>query len=275
MASQIILPAPPFDATGVAAWWDVTQPGFTLVDTLASPTVSYIADLMNNGFDWFQPIKTLQPSLGINGGPFFNGTGVMGMTNAAMFNGLNVFSFYALLRPDLNPSGSARTLLLCAQSSTSGSFPAGSGGASRVTLALSNGSTGRRPNLALSITDKTINTTSTTVNQSVGLANGGALADTVTKVRQGWEVDMRQSPVAYASYHNGVLDTTQTFVPVEPFPWALNNNMPGGNGILLGANSATVPAGFLFMEFVAGIFRVGVPTAAQRAGYDAYFASLA
>ncbi len=270
--APIILPTPPFDATGLLAWWDVTQPGFTLIDAFSSPTVSYIADLTNNGFDWAQPIKTLQPPAGINGGPFFSGAGVMSMVNQTLFNGLNAFSAYFLLRPDLDATGSSRTLLLCSQSAAT-TFPPGSGGATRLTIALSSGSTGRRPNLAIAVRDGAVNTTSTTANQSVGLANGGALADTTTKVRVGWEVDMRQSPITYASYHNGALDTTQTITPAEAFPWALNNNLPGSNGIILGANSATVPASWLDMEVVAGLVLKGIPSTSLRASIDAYFAS--
>jgi hypothetical protein len=270
--APIILPTPPFDTTGLLAWWDVTKTGFTLTDSFSSPTINYIADLTNSGYDWAQPIKTLQPPKGINGGPFFNGAGVMSLVRQDLFNGLNAFTVYALLRPDLNPGGSARTLLFCAQSAST-TFPPGTGGISRCELFLSSGSTGRKPYLASSVRDGVVNTTLTTANQSVGVANGGALSDTVTKVRVGWEVDLRQSPATYASYHNGVLDTIQTWTPAEAFPWALNNNNPGGNGIVLGANSSTVPAGWLFAEFVAGLVLKGVPSTVQRASIDAYFAS--
>lgn len=268
--APVILPTPPFPTAGLIAWWDVTKTGFTLADSFSSPTISYIADLTGSGYDWAQPVKTLQPAQGTNGGAFFNGAGVLTMVRPSLINGLSACSLYVLLRPDLVTGGGSRSLIYIQQSPTN-SFPPGTGAAGRIEYLLSSGSTGRKPYIGVSVNDQTLNVTSTSVNQSVGLANTGALSDTVTKVSVGWEMDLRASPAQCAFYHNGTLDTTQTWTPAEAFPWSLNNN--NSTAIFMGANSASVPANFLYMEFVAGIMFKGIPTSAQRTAIQTYFAS--
>ena len=121
-----------------------------------------------------------------------------------------------------------------------------------------------------SVRDVALNTTSNAVNKSVGLANGGVLNDTVTKVREGWEIDYTVSPAAYTAFQNGVQDTVSTWTPVEATPWILNSSPSaitylGNNGLF---NSV------LFMEVVAGIVLAEIPSVDRRTAIDSYLASL-
>lgn len=144
----------------------------------------------------------------------------------------------------------------------------GSTAAERLTAYLSAGTTGRKPYITSSALDGAANTTSTSANKSVGLLNTGALNDTVTKVRQGWEIDYTGGTASMAAYQNGVLDTTQTWTPAETAPWTLGT--ADSKLIRLGNNNT--PNSALGMEIVALIILSEIPSSGRRALIDASWA---
>ena len=126
-SSSVTLPTPAFGSANLVGWWDVnksytdatgaTVPGMT-VDTVSSPTISFVDDLSGSGNGFAANNKTNQPPVGSKGGPLFTATNyVMSGTNLSWLTGLSKFSLFFLLVP--KAGASTRTILTLTEGAAS------------------------------------------------------------------------------------------------------------------------------------------------------------
>jgi hypothetical protein len=140
----------------------------------------------------------------------------------------------------------------------------GSGSAAeRLSLYMSQGSTGRKPYITICPLDGTSATTSTTVSQSVGPANGGALSDTTTRRRVGYVIDT--SAGTYQQYYEGAADGAAQTIATGALGTA--------DSVILRLGNNNSPNSPLYMEIVRLIVLSEVPNSTRLGLIDTYLTS--
>jgi lysophospholipase L1-like esterase len=238
-------PTPSFGSTALIAWQDISTVGYQTKDLTGTASFYELKDMSGARFDFQQPTKSRQPTVGTFGGAFFPAAAgaCMDSVQLNMLNGLQKLTVGISFALSSTYTGTAlRTLLDISNAANN---------QDRFRINVT-GSTGRLLQVV-------------TRQQDVGnrSSSGGTALTQDVKHYAVVVLDMSGASATLNVYIDGTLAYSDTWTPTDASPWAFIN-APGAV-IRLGNNKDTVTDVPLVGE-VRGLVVIGDAVDATRRG---------